>query len=267
MDKGIFYDQTQLDTLPGEQWLPVPESVVPGVKPYYYVSNKGRVWSSYHNRLLKPGYDSITGYLSVTLSRYNMKPITMGIHRLELMVFYHLPGCEDLYVNHKDGDKTHNELYNFEWSTPSENEKHAYRTGLKFTDKGEDHANAKYTEQQIRSICEGLVQKLPFKECAIRAGMEPNKNSTDYISAIKQGKLWGHVSCEYPIPNGRNDQVFSDDEVNHICQLIRDGLTDDKEILNIVKPNIDNSKYERSIRAIYCIRTGRYYRRISVNYF
>lgn len=266
MEQGIFYDRTQMDTLPGELWLPVPESVIPGVKPYYYISNKGRIWSTYHNRLLKPDLNEF-GYLMITLVRYDMKPIRIGVHRLEMLVFYHIIGYDDLYVNHIDGDKTNNDLSNLEWSTPSENEIHAYRTGLKSTAKGEDSPLAKHTEQQIRIICECLVQKLPFKECAIRAGMEPTKASTDYISAIKEGRLWGHISCEYPIPNGRNDQVFSDDEIHHICKLVKDGLTNDKEILKIIRPNIIDLQYDRCVKAIYMIRNGYYYRRISCQYF
>ena len=230
----------------------------------YSISEEGTVRNDKTNRILSNSFQN--GYYSIRLAVAPNVGKHFRINRLVAQAFVPNPENKQ-FVNHIDGDKTNNDLSNLEWSTPSENEIHAYRTGLKSTAKGEDSPLAKHTEQQIRIICECLVQKLPFKECAIRAGMEPTKASTDYISAIKEGRLWGHISCEYPIPTGRNDQVFSDDEIHHICKLVKDGLTNDKEILKIIRPNIIDLQYDRCVKAIYMIRNGYYYRRISCQYF
>ncbi len=54
-------------------------------------------------------------------------------------------------VNHIDGDKENNAMDNLEWSTGSDNEKHAHRTGLK-TGRGSANSNAKLTADQVIEI-------------------------------------------------------------------------------------------------------------------
>jgi HNH endonuclease len=54
-------------------------------------------------------------------------------------------------VNHIDGNKENNALTNLEWSTGSDNERHAHRTGLK-TGRGSSNSNAKLTSAQVLAI-------------------------------------------------------------------------------------------------------------------
>lgn len=54
-------------------------------------------------------------------------------------------------VNHIDGDKENNAKSNLEWSSGSDNEKHAHRTGLK-TGRGSANANAKLTADDALAI-------------------------------------------------------------------------------------------------------------------
>lgn len=57
-------------------------------------------------------------------------------------------------VNHKDGDKTNSIPSNLEWVTPSENVRHAVRTGLaKFVPMiGEKHPMAILDNDRVRKI-------------------------------------------------------------------------------------------------------------------
>lgn len=71
------------------------------------------------------------GYSIVTLSK-NGKSYKEYIHRLVAKTFLSNPLNKE-YVNHKDGNKQNNCVSNLEWCTPSENNYHAFQTGLKKT--------------------------------------------------------------------------------------------------------------------------------------
>src|SRR5690606_30777439 len=66
-------------------------------------------------------------YNTVTLNNQGVKK-SHDVHRLMMVTFY--PNTINECVNHKNGNKQHNWLSNLEWTTFSENRKHAYRTGL-----------------------------------------------------------------------------------------------------------------------------------------
>ena len=93
----------------------------------YQVSNEGRI------RSLKWGKERIRkvtinkyGYLEVSLCK-DEKPTTKRIHRLVAEAF--IPNPQNLpEVNHKDEDKTNNNVENLEWCTEEYN--HNYGTRL-----------------------------------------------------------------------------------------------------------------------------------------
>jgi hypothetical protein len=78
-------------------------------------------------RFLKPRKDR-AGYLTVRLFRKG-KAYTKYVHRLVAQSFIPWEMARP-YVNHKDGKKLNNLLFNLEWVTHSENMIHAYRAGL-----------------------------------------------------------------------------------------------------------------------------------------
>lgn len=89
----------------------------------YEVSSFGRVKRDGH--ILKL-LSLPKGYKYVILCK-NGKKVHKYIHRLVAEAF--IPNPEDKQeVNHKDGDKCNNNMLNLEWSTSSQNRKHAYNT-------------------------------------------------------------------------------------------------------------------------------------------
>lgn len=110
-----------------EVWVKLDDLVENGQG--YSVSNLGNVWSNKTNRLLKPG-NKRGGYVFVCFSQEAMVK-QYDIHRLVAIAFLENNDEDKREVNHIDGDKSNNRLENLEWVTPSQNKKHAYRTGLR----------------------------------------------------------------------------------------------------------------------------------------
>jgi len=112
---------------PNETWKPID---FPGKPNYYYISNKGSVWSIFMKKKVSQRINS--SYYTVRLGTgKNAK--SYYVHRLVAIAF-----CDNSqgkrYVNHKDLDKLNNDSNNLEWVTNAENSIHSmknqtYKTG------------------------------------------------------------------------------------------------------------------------------------------
>lgn len=107
----------------------------------YQISDRGNVKSLNYNKtgkekLLKKGKDD-DGYLYVVLYFHGERK-HHKIHRLMCKCF--LENIENKeQVNHKNGIKSDNAIENLEWCTHTENQRHAWNTGLKKALTGEKH--------------------------------------------------------------------------------------------------------------------------------
>lgn len=117
---------------------------IAGYEGLYQVSNLGRVKSlerytqnhgkpQHHPEQIKKPSDKkrkgvLQGYLALQLYKNN-EGKNFHVHRLVAEAF--IPNPENKRtVNHKNGDKHDNRVENLEWTTYSENNVHAYQTGL-----------------------------------------------------------------------------------------------------------------------------------------
>ena len=92
----------------------------------YLINKEGKIYSTKTKKFL--GIRDRGGYLAFTVCVKNKrKDITL--HRALALTF--IPNPENLpFINHKDGNKHNNAIYNLEWCTGSQNVKHAYDMGL-----------------------------------------------------------------------------------------------------------------------------------------
>lgn len=138
----------------------------------YQVSNLGRVKSlariRYNgherghqlNEIIRKPYAGKVGYLTVTLCK-NGKHKNCTIHRLVAQAF--IPNPENKgTVNHIDGDKHNNNVFNLEWNTMKENSRHAFRTGLNDGNKfsNEKNGKTKLSKEQVIEIRNKYVPKI-----------------------------------------------------------------------------------------------------------
>lgn len=97
--------------------------MIDGYDGAYWVSDKGRVWSTKRKIFLRPDI-GCRGYPDVILC-FKGTTKHRKVHRLVMECFS--PIEQRLEVNHKNGIKTDNKLENLEWCTCSENNFHRYR--------------------------------------------------------------------------------------------------------------------------------------------
>jgi len=161
---------------------------------YYQVSNFGNVKSlkrlvnSRHpkgrflkERILKPVQIS-SGYFQVGFSKNNSRKLQL-VHRLVAAKFIANPENKHC-INHKDGNKSNNNLINLEWVTYHENSLHASVSGL--MPRGEKHSLSKLTDKEVFAIRD--IEKLTLARIA------KIYNVTDTtISKIILRRTWAHL--------------------------------------------------------------------------
>ena len=165
------------------------------IKNRYFISSYGRLYNNYTDNYLPKNINySKDKYINVTMTTINGTDYNIMLHRLVMYTFNYTPGCENLEVNHKDGVKYHNWLWNLEWSTHKENIQHAWDNNLfKF---GEVRKNTKLTENIVREICTVIDSGMPLKEIAkIYSNCGVNMKKTIYN--IANGHCWSHISKDY----------------------------------------------------------------------
>ena len=173
--------------LPGEIWKVATRNAD------YEVSNLGRIRNKSTLREMRLSKDG-SGYPQLTLPNGDGTRQTHKLHRLVLETFVPIADCHLYLVNHLNGNKMDASLGNLEWVTQQENIDHAVETVLRVTRAGENHQNAKFTNDQIRRVCELLQEGKGEREIARTVDFAIN---TLTIRQIRQRKTWRQISQSY----------------------------------------------------------------------
>ena len=153
------------------------------VNDFLQVSETGQVFS--HGKYIR-GEIMKNGYSRIHVSHEGVSRKYL-VHRLVAEAF--IPNPLNLpQVNHKDGNKLNNTVENLEWCSASDNQKHAYRTGLKSA-IGEKNGQSKLSKEDVAEIRKVYVKG---KHCefnsyglARKYGVNPKT-----IQNIVKGETW-----------------------------------------------------------------------------
>ena len=142
-DKAIWFST---ENLPHEIWRDIK-----GSEGFYKISIYGRIKSFCKGRVkILVSRFNRGGYVRVNLSKNGLIK-TKSLHSLVAKEF-HLNPENKPQINHEDGDKENNCVWNLSWSTGSENKRHAFKIGLLPSQKGTNNPRAKLTEEQVSYI-------------------------------------------------------------------------------------------------------------------
>jgi len=241
--------------------------------PKYKISNLGRVWSSYRNKIMTPQLNA--GYYTVLLDRKKYR-----IHRLVANAFCIKP-INGVVVHHINENKKDNRASNLEWTTVAKNTSYSRTIGLYSKGKvcqidkqgviiaiydsvmdaarkvGVDHSNLssclkgrlkttggfgwKYlnTPINIDQEPEGKVYKDYLNYIITPKGQIYSKTTKNYLKVTK--KLSGHIQVHL-CKNGKYKhfyvhrlvaELFIPNENSQYCVNHKNGNASDNRVINL----------------------------------
>ena len=130
---------------------------IPGFE-NYSIDKNGNVKGLKRNKLLTSVRQD-NGYFTVGI--YNGRGLKQigYVHRLVMLTHDPHPNAANLYVCHKDNDKTNNVLGNLYWGTAQDNVQQAIVDNIRNTPSGTEHYNSLFTKKSVMLIRNSKVLK------------------------------------------------------------------------------------------------------------
>jgi hypothetical protein len=159
---------------------------------HYYIDEQGNVYSKKRGNIKKLS-PILTHYGYYDVGLTNSKGICkMYIHRL--VAEHYIDNPNNLpQVNHIDGNKLNNNVFNLEWCNSKDNLKHARETGLNNSiprpnGKGEKNSRSKLTDNLVLEIRQKASEGITHKELSMHY-----KVAESTISGIISRIRWKHI--------------------------------------------------------------------------
>ena len=173
------------------------------IKPMYTISTDGNVKNIKTGKYLKYGVTT-AGYYTVGLQHNDNSRHIYYIHKLVAEMFLEKHDYDE-QINHKDKDRSNNNINNLEWCTQLENLEHQFSCTnetkkaeiTKHWGKispGSENGMSKINDEQCHFICKLLSQGYTRPE-VIRMCDFPV--SYTIVRFIHERKRWKHISKNY----------------------------------------------------------------------
>ena len=225
--------------------------------PNFLIGNHGTIYDVLNNYIIK-------GFLSNGYKYVCLNGNSISVHRLIMITFNPIPNMNKMEVNHKDGNVLNNYyhpnpiLSNLEWCTHQQNVQHAYDIKLNNPSYGENKYNAKYTDKEVRKICEMLQDGYSSTEI----GKELGRNDWSFyrfISNLRLGKAWTWMTKDYNLTQAVR---HTEEEIKICCELIQNGMPYE----SIVEYMRDQYGYQLTYDFVRTLKTNKNWKHITKDY-
>lgn len=173
------------------KYVPLKDEILKPMKEYNYlygITNKGRVINLITNTVLTNKINN--GYWYTTI-QINKKIYNVRIHRMIALYFVKGRTKEYNCVNHIDGNKLNNSLYNLEWVSVTINNYHMHEMGL--VKKGSRHSSSKINEEIAMKIYnEHHINGLNYNQIRDKYNI-----SKSIIGKVCRKERWKHIHKDY----------------------------------------------------------------------
>ena len=199
------------------------------------------------------------GYCRICLCSKSGKMKKYQMHRIVLFTFADLDDSHE--VNHKNGIKKMNALFNLEKSTRKENAEHASIKDL--YSSCERHYKSIFTNNEVEEICKRASEGESISAIIHNMKLEGRGSVYSNIDKILSGKTWKKISKKYNLDyNMYHYKTYSHDDLLKLCYYIFSTDMKPKEIVKLF-PNYDCEKLKVVIKSI---KSGKCYKKVINEY-
>lgn len=149
----------------------------------YFVSEEGEIWDNKRKKF-QPLTTAKSGYLVFGNN--------LAVHRVVAKTYLPNPDNKP-QINHKNGLKADNRVENLEWATASENNKHAFRTGLNKISENNKLARIKAIKTKMTTPVRCNIHGEYFNSQALAAELLGIPQGNIARSVKSGGRVNGHA--------------------------------------------------------------------------